>query len=415
MTVISGGEHRMDGAAIIEQLMTTEVRADPYPLYARALELGPVAPGGDGMFVASGYAAVNKVLRTPAFGVATAEMMAGLEPEFIAHSSLALFGRSILQRNAPDQPRVRSLIASVFTPRRVAALRPAVERAVGELLDGMAEQGADGSPVDFMDAFAFRLPVGVICELLGVPEQDRYRFRGLASDLTVALEILADLDELTAADRAADELSDYFTELAAERLARPQDDLVSDLARIAAEDGERLSAQELLANLVLLLVAGFETTTNLLGNGLALLFRHPEAAAGLRNGAITPAGFTDEVLRFDSPVQATGRVALADGLEIDGLPIPAGSGVTLLIGAANHDPARYRRPEVFDPTRTDSQPLSFGGGPHFCLGSQLARLEAEVAVPALLDRFPRLAPGGVPTRRDRLVLRGFETLPVTVR
>ncbi|MFF4378889.1 cytochrome P450 [Kitasatospora sp. NPDC001547] len=405
----------MDGAAIIEQLMTTEVRTDPYPLYARAHELGPVAPAGDGMFVVSGYAAVNKVLRTPAFGVATAEMMSGLAPEYAVHASLALFGRSILQRNAPDQPRVRSLIASVFTARRVAALRPAVEAAVDRLLDGMAEQGADGSPVDFMDAFAFRLPVGVICELLGVPEQDRYRFRDLASDLTVALEIVQDLDELAAADRAADELARYFTELAAERLARPQDDLVTDLARIAAADDERLSAQELLANLVLLLVAGFETTTNLLGNGLALLFRHPEAAAGLRSGAISPAGFTDEVLRFDSPVQATGRVALEDGLTVEGLPVPPGSEVTLLIGAANHDPARYERPDVFDPTRTDSQPLSFGGGTHFCLGSQLARLEAEVAVPALLDRFPRLAPGGVPTRRDRLVLRGYETLPVTVR
>lgn len=405
----------MDGAAIIEQLMTTEGRTDPYPLYARARELGPVAPAGDGMFVVSGYTAVNRVLRTPAFGVATAEMMSGLAPEYALHSSLALLGRSILQRNAPDQPRVRSLIASVFTARRVAALRPAVEAAVDRLLDGMAEQGSDGSPVDFMDALAFRLPVGVICELLGVPDEDRYRFRGLASDLTVALEFIQDLDELTAADKAADELAHYFTELAAERLARPQDDLVTDLARIAATDEERLSSQELLANLVLLLVAGFETTTNLLGNGLALLFRHPEAAAGLRSGAITPAGFTDEVLRYDSPVQLTGRVALEEGLAVEDLPIPPGHAVTLLIGSANHDPARYERPGAFDPTRTDSQPLSFGGGPHFCLGSQLARLEAEVAMPALLDRFPRLAPGGVPSRRDRLVLRGFETLPVTVR
>ncbi|MFE4976938.1 cytochrome P450 [Kitasatospora sp. NPDC056651] len=406
----------MDGAAIIEQLMGKEGTADPYPLYARARALGPVAPAGPGMFLVSGYAAVNRVLRTPAFGVATADMMSGLDAAYGSHSSLTLLGRSILQRNAPDQPRVRSLIASVFTARRVAALRPAVEAAVDRLLDGMAEQGADGSAVDFMDALAFRLPVGVICELLGVPDEDRYRFRGLASDLTVALEFIQDPDELTAGDKAADELSHYFTELAAERLARPQDDLVSDLARIAADaDDERISAEELLANLVLLLVAGFETTTNLLGNGLALLFRHPEAAAALRSGAVTPAGFTDEVLRFDSPVQLTGRVALAEGLAVEDLPVPLGHGLTLLIGAANHDPARYERPELFDPTRTDSQPLSFGGGTHFCLGSQLARLEAEVAMPALLDRFPRLAPGGVPTRRDRLVLRGFDTLPVTVR
>ncbi|MFJ9695048.1 cytochrome P450 [Kitasatospora sp. NPDC101183] len=410
-----GGEHRMDGAAIVEQLMTTEVTRDPYPLYARARELGPVIDAGGGVYLATGYAAVNRALRTPGFGVVTGDMMVEFDAQYGQHESLVLFGRSILQRNAPDQPRVRSLIASVFTARRVAQLRPAVEAAVARLLDGMAEQGADGSPVDFMDAFAFRLPVGVVCELLGVPERDRYRFRGLASDLTVALEMFQSPDDLARADEAAVELSRYFRELAAERVADPKDDLVTDLARIAAEDDDRLSAEELLANLVLLLIAGFETTTNLLGNGLAQLFRHPEAAAGLRSGAVTPGGFTDEVLRFDSPVQATSRIALADGLSLEGVPVPLGSMLTLLIGSANHDPQRYERPEVFDPTRTDSQPLSFGGGTHFCLGSQLARTEAEVAVPALLDRFPRLAPGGPATRRDRLILRGFEALPVTVR
>ncbi|MER7753473.1 cytochrome P450 [Kitasatospora sp. NPDC097643] len=405
----------MDGTAIIGQLLTSEGRADPYPLYALAHGLGPAVPAGPDTVLAVGHAAVNKVLRTPAFGVPDPELIAALPSGPAEHSSLDLLRHSILERNAPDHPRVRSLIASVFTARRVAALRPAVTAAVARLLDELAERGADGSPVDFMDAFAFRLPVGVICELLGVPERDRYRFRALAADLTVALEMIQDPDELDAADTAADELSAYFTDLAADRLARPQDDLVTDLARIAADDPGRLSAKELLANLVLLLVAGFETTTNLLGNGLTLLFGHPEAAAGLRSGGVTPAGFTDEVLRFDSPVQLTSRIALTDGLTVEDLPVPAGAMVVLLLGAANHDPARYDRPGVFDPTRTDSQPLSFGGGPHYCLGSQLARMEAEVAMPALLDRFPRLAPGGVATRRNRLVLRGYDTLPVTVR
>ncbi|MFD7989753.1 cytochrome P450, partial [Kitasatospora indigofera] len=212
-----------------------------------------------------------------------------------------------------------------------------------------------------------------------------------------------------------DELAGYFTELAAERRARPKDDLVSALVEVAAADAGRLSGQELLANLVLLLVAGFETTTNLLGNGLALLFEHPAAAAGLRDGTVTPAGLTDEVLRLDSPVQLTSRIALGPGLAVEGVETPPGSAVFVLIGAANRDPDRYERPEVFDPARTDSQPLSFGGGAHFCLGAQLAKLESAVAMPALLHRFPRLAPAGAPTRRDRLVLRGFETLPVTLR
>ncbi|MFB6890808.1 cytochrome P450 [Kitasatospora sp. NPDC056327] len=405
----------MDGASIIEQLMTTEGRFDPYPLYTRAHELGAAVPAGPGAVLVVGHAAANQVLRNPAFALEDSKTLAADAAELLGRPSVELFSRSILQRNAPDHARVRSLIASAFNARRVAALRPAVESTVSRLLDELAARGADGSPVDFMDAFAFPLPVEVICELLGVPAADRHRFRGLASDLTIALELIQDLTELDAADAAALELSAYFAELVAERLARPTGDLVSDLARIAADSPDRISGEELLSNLVLLLVAGFETTTNLLGNGLAQLFRHPGAAEGLRTGALDPSLFTDEVLRHDSPVQVTSRISTGPDLTVAGLPAPTGTVVFVMLGAANHDPARYRRPDLFDPTRTDSQPLSFGGGAHFCLGSQLARLEADIAAPALLDRFPRLAPGGVPTRRDRLVLRGYETLPITVR
>ncbi|WP_354639850.1 cytochrome P450 [Kitasatospora camelliae] len=405
----------MDGEAIVEQLMTVEGRRDPYPLYELARTLGPVIPGPPDLLLAVGYREVNQVLRNMGFAVADTATRERWEPGFADHSSRVLFSRSILESNAPHHARMRSLIASVFTPRRVAALEPAVTAAVHRLLDEMADRGADGSPVDFMDAFAFRLPVGVICELLGVPEADRYRFRGLASELTATLEIIATDEELAAADRAADELAGYFTELAAARTAHPRDDLVSALVEVAAADESRLSGPELLANLVLLLVAGFETTTNLLGNGLALLFRHPEALAGLRDGGVTPAGFTDEVLRHDSPVQLTSRIALTGGLRIGELEVPYGSGVFLLIGAANRDPDRYEHPDRFDPTRRDSQPLSFGAGPHYCLGAQLARQESQVAVRALVDRFPALAPAGEPVRRDRLVLRGYETLPVILR
>ncbi|GAA4846091.1 cytochrome P450 [Kitasatospora terrestris] len=405
----------MDGAAIVEQLMTPAGRADPYPLYRAAQELGPAVQAGEFLVLVSGYEGVHRTLRAPGFGVADPELSARWDPEYPNHRSKQLISRSILERNAPDHARMRSLIASVFTARRVAALEPAVTAAVHRLLEEMAERGADGSPVDFMEAFAFRLPVGVICELLGVPEQDRYRFRGLTSDLTTVLELIATEDELDAADEAADELSGYFADLAARRRAHPEDDLVSALVQVADQDRGRLSGRELLANLVLLLIAGFETTTNLLGNGLALLFEHPEALAGVREGRIRPAGLTDEVLRYDSPVQFTSRIALADGLAVGDVPTPYGTAAFLLVAAANRDPARFPEPDRFDPTRHDSQPLSFGGGPHYCLGAQLARLEAAVAFPALLTRFPALAPAGDPVRRDRLVLRGYQTLPVAVR
>ncbi|AUG76901.1 cytochrome P450 [Kitasatospora sp. MMS16-BH015] len=404
----------MDSAAIIEQLMTAGGREDPYPLYRRAQELGAVTPAGEGIIMVSGYREVNEVLRDGAFRVADAELRSRWEEGFHDHSSKLLLSLSLLERNEPDHSRMRSQIASVFTARRVAALEPAVAAAVDRLLDEMAELGAGGAEVDFMETFAYRLPVTVICELLGVPTADRHLFRGLAADLTAALEPIAPEDELAKADGAADELSDYFTSLAGERQARPQDDLVSALVQVAAADPGRLSGRELLANLVLLLVAGFETTTNLLGNGLSLLLDHPGALAGVRSGAVDPAGYTEEVLRYDSPVQVTSRVSLGNGLKIGDLEAPYGWMSFLLIGAANRDPQRYPDPDRFDPTRRDSRPLSFGGGAHFCLGAQLARLESTLAMPALLRRFPALARAGAPTRRDRWVLRGYQSLPITL-
>ncbi|MFI5528241.1 cytochrome P450 [Kitasatospora sp. NPDC051853] len=404
----------MDGEQIIGELMGLEGRADPYPLYRMAHGLGPAAPAGENAVLVCGYREVNQVLRSTAFHVPDAVLRERWEEGFLDHSSKTLFSRSILETNAPHHSRMRSLIASVFTARRVAALEPAVRAAVTELLDELAEAGAGGEPVDFMDAFAFRLPVGVICELLGVPKEDRYRFRSLASDLTAALELLVSDEELTAADGAADELSGYFTELAARRAKEPADDLVSALVQVAAEDPGRISGRELLANLVLLLVAGFETTTNLLGNGLALLFDHPAEREALRTGALAPASFVDEVLRHDSPVQLTSRISLSDELTAGGVPTPYGTALFLLIGAANRDPSRYADPDRFDPYRTDSQPLSFGAGAHFCLGAQLARQEAALAMPELLRRFPGLAPAGTRTRTDRLVLRGYRTQPVTL-
>jgi cytochrome P450 len=391
----------MTAQEILAALMTPAGRADPYPLYARAHQLGPVAAIGDGWFLVCGYDAVSQVLRDPGFGL----------PGTPADNELDLLSRSILRANPPDHPRMRSLMAQVFTPRRVAALRPAVEYAVDVLLDRLAQAG---EPADFMDQFAFRLPVSVICELLGVPAADQDRFRPLAADLTEALEATVSREGLGPATAAARELGGYFTTLIAGRGPAPGDDLIGALMAARDAGDGRLSEQELIANLIVLLVAGFETTTSLLGNGLALLFGHPGTAEALRGGILPVDGFIDEVLRYDAPVQLLTRAARAGNLTAGDLPIPDGSRVLVLIGAANRDPARYRDPDRFDPGRTGSKPLSFGTGPHVCLGSALARLEASVAFPRLLARFPALAAafGQPPIRRNRLVLRGYQTLPV---
>jgi cytochrome P450 len=417
----------MDAAAIIEGLIAPAGRTDPYPLYTQAHALGPVAEIVPGALLVSGYQEINEVLRNPAFGKRD---LTTLGPPIEGQASLMMLSKSVLEANPPGHKRVRSLMSAVFTPRRVNGLEPAIARTAGLLLDQMASLGAadgtvgaaegavngsGGLPVDFMAEFAFRLPVTVICELLGVPEADRGRFRELSRDLTVALDLVTDLAQLEPANEASVVLSGYFADLVAARRAAPRDDLVSALINeVDAADG-RLSEAELISNLILLLVAGFETTTNLLGNGLALLFGRPAVLAGLRAGKLSYADFTEEVLRFDSPVQMTSRVPLADGLSVGGVPVPNApeSEVILLLAAANRDPRRFTDPEAFDPLRPDNAPLSFGAGGHFCLGAALARLEANTAFPLLLDRFPGLCPAAEPPiRGERYNLRGFQTLPV---
>jgi cytochrome P450 len=386
----------MNALTIVQELMSPAGRADPFPLYAAAHRLGPVVAVTDAVFLVVGYAAVNDVLRNPAFEIPTVPS---------GQPALELMQRSILRANPPDHGRMRSLISQVFTPRRVAALQPAIEAAVDTLLDQLTD---DGPRVDFMDRFAFQLPVTVICELLGVPLADRHRFRPLASDLTAALELTSELDG--PADAAARELGEYFSQLVQNRRRAATDDLVGALVTAHDAGDGRLSDEELLANLILLLVAGFETTTDLLGNGLAILLERPDVAAALRSGRIRTRDFVEEVLRFDSPVQVTTRVARTGGLRVGGVPVDGD--LILLLGAANRDPALFAQPDRFDPARSGNKPLSFGAGAHICLGNNLARLEASVAFARLVDRFPAITAAGAAVRRDRLVLRGYQTLPI---
>jgi cytochrome P450 len=406
----------VEAEAIIGALMTPEGRGEPYQLYAAARELGPVRRVGEWpMHLCTGYAEINAVLRNNAFGTIEYDMRSAEWRAMNAKDgAVASFAQSMLEMNPPNHRRVRSLVSSAFTQRRIAGLEPAIERLTDALVEELAALGERGAPVDFMEQFAFRLPVNVICEMLGVPEADRYRFRPLAHDLTFALELTQNLDEFGPADAAATELRAYFTELAERRRAQPQDDLVSALVQANDAHDGRLSDAELLGNLLLLLVAGFETTSNLLGNGLYVGFEHPEILDQVRKGEIAVAAFVDEVLRYDSPVQLTSRLAITDDASVGDHQVSKGEEILLLVGAANRDPARFDHPDAFDPTRPDNVPLSFGAGIHYCLGQGLARLEGKIGFQKLLERFPDLALAGTPERRDRLVLRGYETLPITL-
>jgi cytochrome P450 len=401
----------MNAEDIFNALLGPAGRDDPYPLYAQLHKLGEVVPTSLGVVLVPGYDAISSVLRDPAYRVQDAARLDDIESSWSEHPSAGV--EAILSLNPPDHARVRSLISGAFTPRRVAGLRPAIEQMTERLLDGMAERGAGGTPVDFMHDFAYLLPVTVVCELIGIPESDRETFRPIGRDLAATIEPLLDDEAIARADAAAIWLHEYFTKLAAQRRAEPRDDLMSALVEISdAEDG-RLSDSALLDNLTLLLVAGFETTTNLLGNGVQLLLHDPELAGALRCGSIPAASFVEEVLRYDAPVQMTGRHRL-ESAEIRGVPVTPDEEVILLLGAGNRDGRRFPDPDTFSPQRAVGGPLSFGAGAHFCIGAALARLESEVAFPRLLARFPELAPAGVPQRRSGMVLRGFDELPVII-
>lgn len=406
---MAGRERRMDPQEIFTALLTPAGLADPYPHYAALHDLGPVLVAGPGFVLVPGYAAANAVLRDPAFAVDDAARMERMNPARREHSSPD--GGDLLTLNDPDHARIRTLMAGEFTHRRVARLAPAVTRLTDGLLDAMAGAGAAGAAVDFMDEFAFALPVAVICELLGVPASARDMLRPLARDLTATMEPLVDEAAARRGDRAAARIGEILADLARERRSAPADDLISRLVAVTGPNPGLLSPAELIQNLILLLVAGFETTTNLLGNGLAIVLADPAVGRDLRSGGLDPAAFVEEVLRYDPPVQLTSRHRTSAGA-IGGIGVDEPDEVILMLGAANRDPARFADPDRFWPGRPDQGPLSFGAGPHFCLGAALARLEGAIALPRLLRRFPGLAPAAEAERRPGLTFRGLEHLPI---
>ena len=397
--------------ALLDELTRVVGREDPYPRYARLREISPLVRAPDGALVVTRYGECSALTRDARLGHMAPDMLAFFGyPDWAEHPALRLLFTSMLLLNPPDHTRLRRLVSGTFTARRVQALRAAITAMVDDLLDELEGAGKADS-IDFVDTFAFPLPVNVIGELLGVPAPDRAQFQGLVRDWTQVLEVVNG-DVLRTADPAAATIRDYLAGLAAERRREPGDDLLSAL--VAVEDaGDQLTEDELLTMAALLFAAGFETTTNLLGNGLVALLRNPDQLAALREQPDLAVPAVEELLRYDSPVQIVSRIAMAP-VEIAGVDLEAGERVVAYLGAGNRDPERFPDPERLVLDRRDNAPLSFGGGIHYCLGAPLARLEAQVALPALVRRFPTLALDGEPERRDSLSIRGYTRLPITI-
>jgi cytochrome P450 len=410
-------------ALFLETIGTSRGRQDPYERYRTLREAAPVYRSGMGFFVCTRYEECQLALRDPRLGKNDSSNAERVRQRF---GHLEIFPkileqtserRSLLFLNPPNHTRLRGLVSKAFTPRTVEKMRPHIV----ELVDDLMDEVPIGETVDVMDVLAYRLPVAVISRMLGVPPQDWPHFRTVVGQVTVLLEPVIGEDEIGPAFEAQQELEAYFRKLVALRRQDPRDDLLSSL--IAVEEGsDRLTEMELISTAILLFGAGFETTTNLIGNGLLALLRHPDQLARLRADLGAEAGSgadratmhaaVEELLRYDSPVQFDGRHAFED-ITLADVPIPAGSDVITVLGAANRDPAHFTSPETLDLRRDEGPPMSFAGGIHFCLGAALARAEGQVVFERLLARFKSIELAtDSPTFRNRITLRGLTELPV---
>src|SRR5438445_2128904 len=309
----------------------------------------------------------------------------------------------------PSHTRLRSLVNKAFTPRVVEDLRPRIEALVDELLEDIGRRGA----MEVISDYAYPIPITVIAEMLGVPRADRDIFRQWTQKIAVNLDPIRTPEQEATALEAGLRLRGYFSDILRERRKQRGADLISGLIH-AQEESDSLSDEEILTMCNLLLIAGHETTVNLIGNGLLALLRHPEQRQRWQQDEGLARTAVEELLRFDSPVQLTGRVALED-LEVDGCTVRKGQAMVLLLGAGNRDPEQFANPEDLDLGREPNPHLSFGAGIHFCLGAPLARLEGQIALDRLVRRFPGMSlTQNEVGWRATVVLRGLKALPVTV-
>jgi cytochrome P450 len=392
--------------------MVRSFRVDPYPTYRKLQEKDPFHRSRPmGAFVLTRHADISAVLRNPAFlSDGRKHPRAKKLQEQAVRQGLAapedFATQPMLTTDPPDHTRLRSLVSRAFTPRAVEALRPRVEHLVDEMLDRCEEMGS----FDVIEEIAYPLPVIIIAEMLGIPPEDRAQFKSWSDDLAKTVG-MSSIEEQMKARAARHALRAYLEPIIAERRREPREDLLSAL--VAAEnEGDRLSIDELHATVMLLLVAGNETTTNLIGNGLLALLHHPEQLERVRAHPEMMGMAVEELLRYDSPVQGTSRFTLTD-TEVNGRPVSAGQELFLMIGAANRDPHQFRDPDTLDVGREDNKHLSFGNGIHYCLGAPLARIEGPAALAALVRRFPRMR---LATDKldwgDNIILRGLRSLPV---
>jgi cytochrome P450 len=393
--------------------LAPEFIRDPYPSYERLRTTDPMHVTSFGAFVASRHAEASLVLRDKRFGKDYVERsVRRYGPQIMDEPVFRSMSHWMLQQDPPDHTRLRGLVVKAFTARRVEDMRPRIQQIVDETLDRVAARGH----MDLIEDFAFRLPVTIICDMLGIPAEHREVFYTSSRNGGRLLDPVpltrAEIDEANIGNAAAQM---YFQQLFELRRRSPGDDLTTQLVH-AEEDGNKLSNEELTANIILLFGAGHETTVNLIGNGLLALHRNPDQLALLKANPPLITNAIEEFLRYDSSVQLTGRVALEDIDDLGGQKIPKGESVLCLLGSANRDPAVYPdRPDRLDITRPNVRPLSFGGGIHHCLGAQLARIEAEVAIAMLLRRLPdlRLDDAENPEWRPTFVLRGLKRLPAS--
>jgi cytochrome P450 len=388
---------------------------DPYPQYTALRAAAPVYQHPMGFWLLTGYEDVAWLLRA---GMSVEDRNVAQGPFRELRDQLysdgpdaeRATGLSMLDRDPPDHARLRRLVSKAFTPRAVQALTPRIT----ELVDGMLDAARDAGQVDLVDALAFPLPFAVIAEMLGTPPADHERIRQLTGTLVRSLEPVADPAMVAAIAEADAELTAIAAEMIAWKRANPADDLLTALVN-AEDDGDVLDDDELIAQTLLLYIAGHETTVNLIAGGTLALLRHPDQLARLREDPALVGNAVEELLRYDSPVQASRRITL-EPVTVGGVAIPAGSFVMASLGSANRD-ERFWGADAAE-LRLDRenarQHVSFGAGPHHCLGASLARLEASIALGRMTARCPGLALDGEVTWNGRINLRGPAHLPVAL-